>query len=226
MLRAVILDFDGVICDSEPLHYQAFQKSFADVGVDITADLYYSKYLGYTDRELVDAVCQDFTLNWTYQKKADFVNKKVDLFARIVRQQDCVMPGVKDFISTVKQNNLRLAICSGSLLCDIELLLAGSDIKDSFEYIVSAEDVEKGKPEPHGYLLALEKLNSTEKIKIKPDECVAVEDSIWGLKAAIAAGMHTAAVATSYSADELDVAEITADMLKDLKIAELKKICR
>ncbi|GAG97593.1 unnamed protein product, partial [marine sediment metagenome] len=85
--------------------------------------------------------------------------------------------------------------------------------------------VEKGKPAPDGYLLALRRLNETEENKISPSECVVIEDSRWGLEAAIKAGMHTVAVTNSYKPEELKMAEKIVQRLDTVSIESLKRLC-
>ena len=93
--------------------------------------------------------------------------------------------------------------------------------------IITAEDVKKGKPDPQGYVLALEKLNQDEKTPIKPAECVVIEDSHWGLAAAAAAGMHPVAITNTYPAEQLrDKAEKVIIRLDELTIDELENICK
>ena len=131
-----------------------------------------------------------------------------------------------------------MAIYSGALLGEIELMLKQSALQSFFEAIDSAEDVKKSKPNPEGFLLALERLNRqrtaesqqnniTEKTRnpILPADCIVIEDSHWGLEAAKAAGMHTVAVTNSYEAEQLDAAEKIITKLSELQIGDLQKLC-
>jgi len=118
-----------------------------------------------------------------------------------------------------------MAICSGALLAEIELLLEDARLRHFFAVIVSAEHVKKGKPHPDGFLLTLKKLNKGNDITIKADQCVVIEDSLWGLQAAKAAGMHSIAVTNSYDAEQLHLAEKVVDKLSDLSMDDLQKIC-
>ena len=110
-----------------------------------------------------------------------------------------------------------LAICSGGLRNEIETVLLQARLHDFFEVIVSANEVKKGKPDPQGFVITLQMLNSRHPGKtIKAGDCVVIEDSHWGLEAAHAAGMHTVAVTNSYAADELAKAELVVDNLGQL----------
>jgi beta-phosphoglucomutase-like phosphatase (HAD superfamily) len=118
-----------------------------------------------------------------------------------------------------------MGICSGALLGEIELILEKAQLGSYFEVIVSAEQIKKGKPDPEGFLLTLEKLNKGRENPIAAEECVVIEDSRWGLKAAKAAGMHAVAITNSYGAEELDMAEKVIGHLSELGAAELHDIC-
>ena len=102
-------------------------------------------------------------------------------------------------------------------------MLKGSNLKKYFEVIVSADDTDKGKPDPAGYILTLQKLNHTESNPIQPNQTAAIEDSHWGLEAAAAAGMHTIALVGSYPAEELSMAELVIDSMTELKIEKLSE---
>jgi len=132
----------------------------------------------------------------------------------------------------LKQNNIPMAICSGALLAEIELILEEGWLRSFFEVIVSAEQVKKGKPNPEGFLLTLQKLNrivSPAQAGIQnlilPNQCIVIEDSHWGLEAAKAAGMHTVAITNSYDADQLAMAEKVVTQLSELSIGDLQHLC-
>jgi beta-phosphoglucomutase-like phosphatase (HAD superfamily) len=99
-------------------------------------------------------------------------------------------------------------------------------LRHFFEAVVSAEEVKKFKPDPEGFLLALCKLNETGHDPIQPAECIAIEDSHWGLEAAKRAGMHTVAVTNSYDARQLASAEKTVDILTELTMSDLQELCK
>lgn len=226
MLRAVIFDFDGVIADSEGLHYRALNEVFKLHGVDVPRDVHWEKYLGYTDRENIEAVSRDYGMGLLAEQVREMMDRKGQIFADLVRREDPLIAGVESFISLLEKNGIRRAICSGALLSDIQEMLANTDLIGRFDVIVTADDIQKGKPDPEGYLLTLEKLNSMEKSLIQADECVVVEDSHWGLEAAAAAGMHRVAVTNTYPREQLDgKAELVVEGLGEISMADLKKIC-
>lgn len=226
MLRAVIFDFDGVIADSELLHYKALNAVFNLHGVDISKEVHWQKYLGYTDLENIEAVNRDCNMHLSNSQIAALMHRKAEIFAELVSQEDPIIPGVTEFVSMLVKHNIRRAICSGALHIDIQQMLSGSELKKAFEIIVAADDVSKGKPDPEGYWLAIEKLNKDETDPIRPSECIVIEDSHWGLAAAAAAGMHTIAVTNTYSKEELiEKADKVVDRLDHLSRSDLTNIC-
>ena len=88
-----------------------------------------------------------------------------------------------------------------------------------------AEQVKKGKPNPEGFLLSLQRLNEKRENPIMANQCIVIEDSHWGLEAAKAAGMHTIAVTNSYDAEQLRMAERIVSQLNELSIDDLHQLC-
>ena len=225
MLRAVIFDFDGVISDSEALHLRAFNETLDQFDIVITNDAYYKEYLGYTDADCFKAVSKKHGLRLDTAGIGKLISQKSKLFEELIKTEDTIIKGVSGFLRILRGNNIRTAICSGALRSDIDTVLAGTDLADFFDVIVTSEDVEKGKPDPQGFLLALQKLNKAEENKIAPGECIVIEDSHWGLEAAIKARMHTVAVTNSYKAEELRTAEMVVARLDELSLARLSGLC-
>jgi beta-phosphoglucomutase len=227
MLRAVIFDFDGVIADSEFLHYKALNKVFKLHGVHVPKDIHWEKYLGYTDIENIQAVSDDYNMNLTAEQVQEVARQKAAFFKDLVREETAILDGVENLIELLRRHHIHRAVCSGAIRDDIEQMLAGSDLMDAFEVIITAEDVQKGKPDPQGYLLALKNLNKDRKDPIKPGDCVVIEDSHWGLAAAASAGMHRVAVTNTYPAEQLrDKAEMIIARLDELTLEDLKNICK
>ena len=225
MLEAVIFDFDGVISDSEPIHYEAFSETLKPYNFHLSSELYYKDYVGYCDSECFEAVIKDYPDELSQYSVEELVRVKTEHFAKIANEKANIFNGVAEFIDILESNNIPIAICSGATLCDIKIMLAGFDLINKFQIIVSDDDVTKGKPDPEGYLLALEKLNIKNGTSIKAENCIVIEDSRWGLQAAIAAKMKTIAVTNSYLADELKIADKIVDNLKDISFDDLQKIC-
>lgn len=227
MLQAVIFDFDGVIADTEPLHLLAFNKVLDGYGVDISKKDYYDEYLGFSDRDCFEILKKTHPLKLGKITIKSLMQQKEKAYFDIIKDEPSVMQHVPELLKTLARNNILLAICSGGLRNEIETVLLQARLNDFFEIIVSADEVKKGKPDPQGFVITLQMLNSRHPGKtIKSGDCIVIEDSHWGIEAAHAAGMHIVAVTNSYEADELAKAELVVDNLGQLKIADLKKLCK
>ena len=225
MLRAVIFDFDGVITDSEILHLRAFNQSLAQYGIEITKNDYYTMYLGFNDTDCYKLLIEKGLLKMDEQQINTLMIQKKKIFEQLAKAEGKMIEGVRDFLNMLEQNNIPMTICSGSLLTEVEMVLEEARLRHLFEVIVSGEQVKKGKPDPEGFLLSLQRLNENRENPITANQCVVIEDSHWGLEAAKAAGMHTIAVTNSYDAEQLSMAEKIVNQLNELTIDDLQQLC-
>ena len=225
MFRAVIFDFDGVITDSEVLHLRAFNQSLVPYGVEISTKDYYTNYLGFSDIDCYKALIDNGLLKIDEQQIDRIIKEKSKIFEELTKTEGRTIEGVHEFLQMLEENNIPMAICSGSLLVEIEVMLEESNLRHFFAAIVSAEQVKKGKPHPEGFLLSLQKINETCHPPIAANECIVIEDSHWGMQAGKAAGMHTVAVTNSYEAEQLSLAEKIVSHLNELTINDLQQLC-
>jgi beta-phosphoglucomutase len=226
VLQAVILDFDGVITDSEILHFRALNNVLAKYGFQMTKKDYYQNYLGLSDLDFFKELEQKGKLQLDSRQMQQALDEKKQLYEKLAMTEGRIIEGVRSFLEMLRQNNIPMAICSGALLSEINLILEGAQLRNFFEVIVSAEQIKKGKPAPDGLLLTLRKLNEKSRNPITADQCVVIEDSHWGLEAAKAAGMHPVAVTNSYNAPQLTPAEKVVDCLSELGVSDLQELCR
>jgi HAD superfamily hydrolase (TIGR01509 family) len=198
-LRAAIFDFDGVIVDSEPVHFRWFQRLLAEEGVALTRADYDAIYLGMDDRECFTEALTRHGKTAALPKVPDLIERKSALLMAEVAKRPPVLPGAVELVRTLAKS-VPLAICSGALRREIEAMLTHAGIDSCFVGIVSAEDVSHGKPHPEGYTMALALLNRAQSPPraIAPASCLVIEDSLAGIAAAKAAGMRCLAVANSY----------------------------
>jgi len=224
MFKAVIFDFDGVITDSEVLHFRAFNAVLKQYAVELTTQEYYKSYLGFSDVDCFKFLIHQGRLKIAESKIAGLVKQKTVIFEDLAKNEGKLIEGVRDFLAMLSANDIPMGICSGALLPEIEMTLDDAGLRGHFQTIVSAEQVTKGKPHPEGFMLALERLNDNRSEKIQPSQCVVIEDSNWGLQAAKAAGMHTVGVTNSYGADQLDAEKIVAN-LAELSLRDLQNLC-
>ena len=225
MLRAVIFDFDGVISDSEILHFRAFNQMLAQYGIEITIKDYYKTYLGFNDVDCYKLLIHQGLLKIDEQQIGGLVEQKKQIFEKLAKTEGRMIEGVRDFLTMLEDNDMPMAICSGALLTEVEMVLEEARLRHLFEVIVSAEHIKKGKPHPEGFLLTLQRLNENREEAITGNQCIVIEDSHWGLEAAKAAGMHTIAVTNSYDAEQLSLAEKIVARLSELGMNDLQQLC-
>ncbi|MEN6335955.1 MAG: HAD family phosphatase [Phycisphaerales bacterium] len=225
MLRAVIFDFDGVITDSEILHFRAFNAVLAPHGFELAKNEYYKDYLGMSDKDCFKALIGEGRLRIQEAQIPALIQQKTQVFERLARTEGRVIAGVREFLDLLHGAQVPIAICSGALRPEIELILEEAGLRNRFDVIVSAEDVHRGKPDPEGFILALQKLNEISLDPVAPECCVVIEDSHWGLKAARAAGMRTIGVTNTYEAAQLKQADKVVARLNQLTMPDLHKIC-
>ncbi|MEN6578814.1 MAG: HAD family phosphatase, partial [Phycisphaerales bacterium] len=180
MLRAVIFDFDGVITDSEILHFRAFNAVLAPHGFELSKHEYYKDYLGLADKDCFKALIGEGRLRIPESHVPDLIQQKTRIFEKLARTEGRIIEGVREFLGLLAGAQIPIAICSGALRPEIELILEEAGLRDRFDVIVSAEEVRHGKPDPEGFLLALQKLNDVWPDPITPECCIVVEDSHWG----------------------------------------------
>lgn len=219
MLKAIVFDFDGVIVDSEPLHYAALARMFEPLGLSLTYEQYLADYVGFDDRDAIRHAHQVIGRPLDDATLTQMIEEKADQFERILADGVTAVAGAVELIEHVAEH-VPVAISSGALLGDIELILPAlgrGDLKSKFAAIVTADDVAHSKPDPTSYLLAAERL------AITPMHCLAIEDTPAGLISARDAGMKTLGLATTYAADRLD-ADRVVESLEGLTIDTLREL--
>lgn len=220
-LRGIVFDFDGVIANSEPLHFHGFRHVLADVGVTLSEEDYYTRYLGFDDVGAFAAIAADQHLDWSDDLIGTLVERKAVQLARLEAEQSVLFPGAADTIRRLAADG-PLAIASGALRAEILRILEKERLDACFVTVVGAEDAEAGKPSPAPYLKAIERL-AIRTGWTSPSAYVAIEDSHWGLESARAAGLKTVAVTHTYPAHTL-TADLTVSNLNDLTWPRLEKL--
>ncbi len=218
-LQAIVFDFDGVLADTEPLHLRAFQQALGPVGVTLEPSDYYARYLGYDDDGVLAAIARDRRLDWGPDDLAGLARTKAACFRTVVDVCPVLFDGVRDAVRAWA-DAVPMAIASGALRDEIELILAAAGLLDVFPVIVAAGETPEGKPAPDPYRAALERL------RVEPARTVAVEDSLWGIESARAAGMKVVAVTTSYPPAQLAQADAIVATVADLTLQQFDELAR
>jgi beta-phosphoglucomutase len=220
-VAAVIFDFDGVIVDTEPLHYAAFQRLLEPLGLGFSWEQYVETYMGFDDR---DAFIEAFKGSKTGLDSAvlqDLINRKAAVFQEVIRDGINAYPGVVSLIRAIRDHRVPLAISSGALRSDITPILETLGITDCFDIIVTAEDVARSKPDPECYTLAYARLNEHHSLDLRPDQVLAIEDTPAGINSAKGAGLRVIAVTNSYPVENLSRADYVVNALDPAEAAFL-----
>lgn len=231
MPKAIIFDFDGVIVDSEPLHYQAFVLVGKSLNFEMTWEQYLNQYIGFDDRDafrymLHQAIEGGHTPDIKDVNKTmdDLIEKKRLAFEAIAETGTAAILGSVELIEEAHAAGLPIAIASGALHADIEQMLRLLNIRDKFDIIVAADDVEHSKPDPATYALAFEKLATKyPDAGLTPGTTLAIEDTSAGLQSAIGASLQTLALTTTSPAEALQKAERVIEDLSGVTLATLNR---
>jgi beta-phosphoglucomutase len=223
VLRAIVFDFDGVIANSEPLHFRAFRDVLAQRGVELTEADYYTRYLGFDDLGAFRAIAKDRGRTWSPGELTSLTADKAEHMEALERDASVLFPGAADAIRRAAAA-VPIAIASGALGAEIRRVLDGANLTHHFKAIVAAEDTAAGKPAPDPYQRAVALLSESVGDTVLAADCVAIEDSRWGIASARAAGLRAVGVTSSYDAAELSEADLIIGSLADLDITSLQRL--
>lgn len=205
--RAVIFDLDGVLVDSEPIHFAALNAVLCREGILLTEEEN-SEFLGLPPEEVWTRLIRRFSLRGLVQ---DYLKRYEEEVARALQDPLKSPPFLPTLLQSLQEMRISLAIASSSRREWIESILNSLDLQRYFPVVVSSDDVRRGKPHPEVYLTVARKLG------MKPSECLAVEDAPNGVLSAKRAGMDVAVLRTPYlNQTSFPPADFVLDSLADL----------
>jgi HAD superfamily hydrolase (TIGR01509 family) len=210
MTIATLFDFDGVLVDSEPLHLAAFRDVLASRGIEVSDEAYAEKYLGFDDAGAFRAIFRDAGRDIDDAQVNALIEEKHPAFLARVSRELKPFPGAAELVRR-RASRGAVAIVSGALEREIRFCLDRMGVLDLVRFIVAADHTTACKPDPQGYLLAMEKLAH------EAPRAVVIEDSTAGVEAAKRARLRCVAVTHSYARDALSLAG--ADAVVDSLVA-------
>ena len=222
-MRAVLFDFDGVLVDSEPLHYRAFRDCLAAEGIHVTEAEYTSTFVGYDDWTALRLALEQRGVATAPARVHELAERKAGIYEALLPEVP-FYPGARDLVRALAAE-VPLAIASGALHDEIERTLVAGGLADAFTAIVGADDVRRTKPHPEPYLAAMRAL-SARAPGISPPQCLVIEDSTTGVTAGRAAGMRVLAVAHTSPAARLRAAHHVLPALAGLRPDDLRALFR
>ena len=204
--RAVLWDMDGTLLDSADYHWHSWREVLAAEGFALTRERFAESFGRRNDATLRAYFGEGFPLSEVERIGAI----KEARYRDMVRSQGVeLLPGVGRWLARLKANGWRQALASSASLLNVEAILGWLKIEDFFDAIVSAEDVQTGKPDPEVFLVAAARVSAP------PARCVVIEDAPAGLEAARLAGMRTIAVQSTHTSLQADVVVRTLNDLSD-----------
>jgi len=220
-MRAALFDFDGVLVDSEPLHYRSLRDCLRARGVEIGEEEYLQVYLAYDDREAIRIALERHGRPASVEDVDAMARRKAAIFEALLGEVP-FFPGARELVRALARE-VPIGIASGALHGEIDRILAAGSLRDAFATVVGADDVGRCKPHPEPYLTAMERLRPLAP-GLQPEECVVIEDSMPGIAAGLAAGMKVLAVAHSYPAAKLGAAHRVVQGLVEVRPADLRAL--
>ena len=180
MLKAVLFDMDGVLLDTERLHYQANIRAMKELGQTLSWD-YYKQFIGTTLTYMWETIQKDYHLSWSLEE----LRKLGDSKKKEILQEEGYpfIDGAAEFVGRLKEDGLLLALASSSTPEAISDNLKALGVEECYDQVVSSFEVEHRKPAPDVFLEAARRLG------VKPEECIVIEDTFYGLYAGKSAGM-------------------------------------
>lgn len=203
--RAVIFDFNGVLVDDEHVHCSLLRAVLAEEGIPLTEEEYHARYLGYDDRGCFEVALAEAGQDAGPARVDALIARKAARYTAAAEHGLRIFPGAAACLRALAAH-WPLAICSGALRPEIEFALDRLGCRELIPTIIAAEDTTRCKPDPQGYLIALEALSTRVGAALRPADCLVIEDSLAGVASAKAAGMQCVAVLHTYTDPELRAA--------------------
>jgi HAD superfamily hydrolase (TIGR01509 family) len=218
MIKTVIFDMDGVIVDTEPVHRYSYYKQFSELNIDVTEEMYTS-FTGFSTRNTFQALKKHFpTLQYEVE---DLIQRKRSIFndAFDTKEDLYLLEGVENLIQDLHQSGIQLILASSASKVTIDRVFTRFNLHKYFTHTVSGEDFPQSKPNPEIFLYAAS-------LSLAPKEnCIIIEDSTNGVKAANAAGIFCVGCNSQHSKmQDLSTADLIINDFKELnaqKIAQL-----
>ncbi|EAW37732.1 HAD family phosphatase [Lyngbya sp. PCC 8106] len=225
-LKAILFDFNGIIINDEPLHERLIEQLLIEENLRAKPEEFKQFCLGRSDRislrELLThrgRVVTDEYLEQLIQRKTQAYCQQMEALEELP-----IYSGVQEFVCKIHAAELKMAVVSGAVRSEIELILNRANIAEYFSVIVAGDDITTSKPDPEGYLFAIERLNQQyPELNLHPSECLAIEDTLPGIHAAQEAKIAVVGVAHTYPLHMLQrIANWSVDHFSDLELDRVR----
>ena len=202
MLKAILFDFNGVVINDESIHREITNDLIVGENLrPISALEYYQFCLGKSDRVCLRELLSYRGRTITEDYLTRLIQKKAQLYRAKIEKLDILplYPGIRRLLEHIQMYRLAIGLVTGAIRAEVMNILEKAELQTYFSVIVAGDDIATSKPQPDGYLLALEQLNRLDStLQLEPSQCLAVEDTPVGIQAAKQAGMSVVGVAHTY----------------------------
>lgn len=195
MMQGAIFDMDGVLVDNLDCHVRAFQQLGAEQGQTLSRDQI-SAVFGQKNRDMLGTL---LGRDLTEEEVERLSHRKEEIYRRVAADEivSMIVPGLRELLDSLRSDGIRMAVATSGPPENVEFVFDRLGIRDYFDGVITAREVERGKPDPDAFLKA------AASIGVEPADTVVFEDSRSGIKAGLASGAKCVALATTHRAEEL-----------------------
>jgi HAD superfamily hydrolase (TIGR01509 family) len=227
-LKAVLFNFNGVIIKDGLIHIQLIDEILIQENLQPQRVKEREDFLGIGSRAYLQNLLKNRGRVVTEAYMAQLLTRKAQAYVLELEKLEKLplYSGIEDVIFQIRSRHLKMALVSDALSLEIEMVLTSAKLAEYFPVIVSGDDISSDKPNPEGYLLAVERLNQTyPELNLEPDECLVIENTRTGIQAAKRAQMQVVGVANTYPFQMLHrQANWTIDYLIDLDLQRVQEV--
>ena len=211
--RSVLFDFDGLLADTEPLHFKTFLQTLREYGVELPPGTGRARFMGIHDRASFAIAFEEAGKTLDQETLTEVLERKAQLYQEGISGIE-IFDGVVETLASIPPD-LPFTIASGGRRKEISSVLENHKLAELFPAFICSDDIDKSKPDPECFLRGLELLQETGHPDLTAATCLTFEDSFRGVEAARRAGMMCIAVTNSYPAEELQDADRVISSLRE-----------
>lgn len=207
-IKAVIFDMDGTMVNNAFYHELAWKQFLKENKINLSQKEYFEKISGKRN----DQTLKIFFPKITSEEIIKYSEEKENIYRKLYSPYICEVKGLRDIITKLSQKGIKLAVSTTAPKENRDLVLKKLNLFNVFDLILGEEDVTYGKPDPEIYEKTAKMLD------VKPEECIVFEDSPVGVQSAKKAGMRVIGVLTTYTSEQLSIADFVVDDYTDVNV--------